>query len=153
MSKLTELKAAHAKMGAEIEKLESEPEPRGVWKPKEGEAYYWLNSVGICVYSVWPEQSATTRHHNVYQTAKQAQKASGLTRQSNRIIQACIHFDPDFMPEWTDGSWKYSVRYSHGTNRWEWFSVQKMNSRPAYVSSGPIAQSICDMFNEEDSKC
>ena len=149
MKNLTELKLAYAKMGAEIEKLESEPEPRGVWQPKEGEAYYWLNSVGG-VYRESIGKYAPIKYHNVYKTELQAQRAAVLTRQSNRIIQACIHFDPDFVPDWTDGSWKYSVRYSHRTNHWEVCSVQKMDSRPAYVSTNTIAQSMRDMFNDED---
>lgn len=146
MSKLTELKAAFAKMGAEIEKLESEP--KSIWQPKEGEAYYWLNSDGairnteFCVFG-------RITYHNVYQTANQAEKASFLTRQSNRIIQACINFDPDFLPDWTDGSLKYSVWYRHGTNYWEVTSVKKVDSCPAYVSTNEIARSICDLFNEE----
>ena len=147
MNKLTELKAAHAKMGAEIEKLESEP--RGVWKPEEGEVYYWLNGVGDS-YRQWVGQSVFIKHYNVYQTKIQAEKASGLTRQANRIIQACINFDPDFVPNWTDDSYKYSVHYSHGANHWILCKVSVMGSRPAYVSTNTIAQSICDMFNEED---
>ena len=148
MNKLTELKAAFAKMGAEIKKLEAQPQ--GVWKPKEHEAYYWLSSSGD-VYRELVGKFAPIKYHNVYQTAKQAEKASFLTKRSNRIIQACIHFDPDFMPDWSDGSWKYSVAYSHVTNLWEVTSV--LVSQPAYVSTNTIAQSICDMFNEEDSKC
>ena len=147
MSKLTELKAASALMLAEIENLESEP--KSIWHPKEGEAYYWLNSVGG-VYRESIGKYAPIKYHNVYKTELQAQRAAVLTRQSNRIIQACIHFDPDFVPDWTDGSWKYSVRYSHRTNHWEVCSVQKMDSRPAYVSTNTIAQSMRDMFNDED---
>ena len=155
MSKLTELKAAHAKMGAEIEKLESEPapEPRGVWQPEKGETYYFVSNTGQ-VHGVFFVSDlidhSILKYHNVYQTQIQAEKASFLTRQSNRIIQACINFDPDFVPDWTDGSWKYSVRYSHRTNHWEVCSVQKMDSRPAYVSTNTIAQSMRDMFNDED---
>ena len=149
MNKLTELKAAHAKMGAEIEKLESEPEPRGVWQPKEGEAYYWLNSVGG-VYRESIGKYAPIKYHNVYKTELQAQRAAVLTRQSNRIIQACIHFDPAFMPDWKGRSLKYSVWYAHGTNCWEVCSVGVMDSRPAYVSTNTIAQSMRDMFNDED---
>ena len=146
MNKLTELKAARAKMDAEIKKLEAQPQ--GVWKPEEGEAYYWLNSVGD-VYRQWVEQSVFIKHYNVYQTEIQAEKAAILTKQSNRIIQACIHFDPDFMPDWKGSSLKYSVWYAHATNYWEVCSAQKTDSRPAYVSTNTIAQSICDMFNEE----
>ena len=152
MNKLTELKAAHAKMGAEIKKLELEPEPRGVWQPKEGESYSYANGM-LNVHHSERENWQYSRHlayHNVYQTELQAQKAAVLTRQSNRIIQACIHFDPDFMPDWSDGSWKYSVWYSHGTNCWEVTSVRRIDSRPAYVSPNTIAQSICDMFNAEE---
>ena len=146
MSKLTELKAAHAKMGAEIKKLESEP--RGVWQPKEGESYYWLNSVGdvsnteFCVFD-------RLTHHNVYQTAKQAEKASGLTRQSNRIIQACINFDADFVPDWTNAERKYSVGYF--VKKWIVTSNTQVCKSVAYVSTKEIAQSICDLFNEEDN--
>jgi hypothetical protein len=148
MDKLSELRLAFAKMGAEIEKLEEQP--RGVWKPQEGEAYYWLNSVGICVYSVWPNQSANIQHHNVYQTAKQAQKASGLTRQSNRTIQACINFDPDYVPDWGSSSIKYSVFYANTENSWIVGRNTYNCGRPTYVSSHEIAQSICDIFNAED---
>ena len=146
MNKLTELKAAHAKMGAEIEKLESEP--KGVWKPEEGEAYYWLNGVGD-FYRQWVGQSVFIKHYNVYQTAKQAEKASGLTRQSNRIIQACINFDADFVPDWTNAERKYSVGYF--VKKWIVTSNTQVCKSVAYVSTKEIAQSICDLFNEEDN--
>ena len=44
------------------------------------------------------------------------------------------------------GVWK---PYRHEKNRWEVVSVMLTDSRPAYVLSEEIAQSICDMFNEE----
>ena len=147
MDKLSELRLAYDKMGAEIEKLEEQP--KGVWKPKQSEQFYWIDSLGlVCLNSLHP--IGRMGYHIVYQTPEQAQKAATLMRRSNRIIQVCINFDPDFVPNWTDNSWKWTVHYRHERNRWEVVSVMLTDSRPAYVSSEEIAQSICDMFNEED---
>ena len=152
MDKLAELKAAFAQMGEEIEKLESKP--KSIWKPKEGETYYYPDNAGqVDNYDFHNDgiDNQVLRHHNAYQTVIQAEKAAVLTRQSNRIIQACINFDADFVPDWTDGSHKYSVAYEHQGKQWVVLEDMYFRSMVAYVSSEEIAQSICDLFNAEDN--
>jgi len=144
---LSELRLAFAKMGAEIEKLEEQQ--KGVWEPEQFENFYWIDSLGLVCRNSLHFISRMT-HHNAYQTRAQAQKAATLIQQSNRIIQACLNFDPDYVPDWTDDSYKYSVHYAHGAKYWIVCKAVVMGSRPAYVSSKEIAQSICDMFNAED---
>ena len=151
MDKLSELRLAYDKMGAEIEKLEAEP--KSVWKPKMGEAYYFVSSNGQVQPSVFANDNIGKNRlasHIAYQTANQAYKASFLTRQSNRIIQACISFDPDFVTYWRSSKIKYSVFYANDSKRWIVSRNTYNCGRPAYVSSNEIAQSICDMFNAED---
>ena len=153
MSKLTELKAASALMLAEIAEIEKlEAQPKSIWQPKDGDTYYYPDNTGhVDSYQCENDEidSRMLRHHSVYQAVIQAEKAGVLTKQANRIIQACINFDPDFLPDWMDGSWKYAVCYMHGKNRWDVFPTLLTDSRPAYVSTNEVAQSICDLFNNE----
>ena len=150
MSKLTELKAASALMLAEIEKLESEP--KSIWHPKEGDTYHYVDNTGqrdnYIFYNDGIDKKVL-RHHNAYQTVIQAEKAAALTKQANRIVQACINFDPDFVPNLTNAERKYSVGYYLNEKRWIVESHKRMDSAVAYVSSEEIAQSICDLFNKE----
>lgn len=147
MDKLSELKLAYAKMGEEIEKLKEQP--KGVWEPRGGEAFYWIDSLGlVCRNSSHP--ISRIRFHTVYQTLGQVQKAATLMRQSNRIIQACLDFDPDYVPDWGSRKTKYSVFYAYNQKNWIVSANTYNSGRPAYVSTLGIAQSICDMFNAKD---
>ena len=156
MSKLTELKAASALMLAEIAEIEKlEAQPKSIWQPKDGDTYYYPDNTGhVDSYQCENDDidSRMLRYHNAYQTEMQAEKAAFLTRRPNRIIQACINFDPDFLPDWTDGSHKCSVAYHHQGKRWVVWEDMYYSSMVAYVSSEEIAQSICDLFNEEDER-
>ena len=148
-----ELATKYKELGAEIERLKQQPE--GVWEPKENEQYWRINSFGT---------PTTTRHcgnlaranHNVYETESLARKASVLQRRSNLVIQACLNFDPDFVPDWENlCQSKFGVEYSHYAKRWNSNTVSPSFVNilnVAHVSTLEIAEKVAEYLNSQEIK-
>lgn len=147
---IQELEIKCAELGAEIQRLKRQPV--GVWEPKENERYWRINGFGT---------PTTTRHcgnlakanHNVYETEALAEKASVMQRRSNLIIQACLNFDPDFVPDWSnDNQTKFCVFYAHESGKWFSSAAKMHEGYPAYVSSGVIVGKVLAYLNSQEIK-
>ena len=147
------LEVKYKELGAEIERLKQQPE--GVWEPEVGEAYYRVGVAGavdcfsLKVYS----GSELLAHHNVYKTKELAERASVLQRRSNLVIQACLNFDPDFVPNWSNaGEIKYAPYYDHRNQKW--CSCRKFvtDDAAAYISTQEIAYKVVAYLNTREIK-
>tara|TARA_B110000977_G_C10727332_1_gene357639 strand:- start:9 stop:458 length:450 start_codon:yes stop_codon:yes gene_type:complete len=147
---IQELETKYKELGAEIQRLKQQPE--GVWEPEESVQYWRIN---------WNGTPITTRHcgnldtanHNVYETEELAEKASVLQRRANLVIQACLNFDPDFVPNWSNpGEIKYAPYYDHRNQKW--CSCRKFvtDESAAYISTQEIADKVVAYLNTREIK-
>ena len=143
------LRNKYKELGAEIDRLEQQPE--GVWEPKRGEIYYRVGVTGDVAYFSLVTPALLLAHHNVYKTEALAKKASALQRTSNLVIQACLNFDPDFVPDWKDlVQQKYG--FSQAASRFNWRASSTIinNNSAAYVSTAVKAVKVVDYLNSQE---
>jgi len=147
---IQDLETKYKELGAEIERLQQQPE--GVWEPTVC-GTFWMVDGGGHVRSLNLSNRVAEKHHNVYETEAQARKASVLQRRANLIIQACLNFDPDFVPAWSDDSGlKYGFHYSHTMQAWHYSTTFLNDDSVAYVSTSEIAYKVMEYLNSQRIK-
>ena len=145
---IQELEIKCAELGAEIQRLKRQPV--GVWEPKRGDFFFMVDFVGD-IRAINPNHTEATTHHNVYKTRQLAEKASVLQRRSNLIIQACLHFDPDFVIDWDDREQdRYGFHYHPYCKCWISYLVSY--EAVAYVSTLEIAEKVAEYLNSQEIK-
>ena len=147
---IQELEVKYAELGAEIERLKQQPE--GVWAPKNGDSFWVVDGTGGTACRCNTSISAE-KHNNVYKTAELADKASVLQRRSNLVIQACLNFDPDFVPDWSGvDQAKYGFFFTSRLGLWVYSATQLADDSPAYVSTREIASKVVAYLNSQEIK-
>ena len=147
---IQELENKYKELGAEIERLQQQPE--GVWEPTVG-GTFWMVDWSGGVRSLNPNNRAAEKHHNVYETEALVRKASVLQLRSNLIIQACLNFDPDFVPDWSKKSQrKFGFCYDSGREEWVVDVAFVTNNSCAYVSTREIADKVVAYLNSQEIK-
>ena len=147
---IQDLETKYKELGAEIERLKQQA--RDVWEPSLG-GVFWMVDWGGGVRSLNPNNRAAVSHHNVYKTEALAKKASVLQRRSNLVIQACLNFDPHFIPAWSDGSGlKYGFHYSNNMQAWHYSTPFLNDDSVAYVSTSEIAYKVMEYLNSQRIK-
>lgn len=128
------------------------PIPEGVWEPAVAGTFWMVDWTGG-VRSLNHNNRSAVSHHNVYKNESLARKASELQRRSNLVIQACLNFDPDFVPDWSDTTqYKHGFYYCYEKGGWarQWASIE--NIYGVYVSSATIADKVVDYLNSQKVK-
>jgi hypothetical protein len=147
------LEQKHKELGEKIERLK---QTEGVWLPKLGDAYWLVCDTGKTYQSTNYHTSVDLgriSHHTGYQYEALANKASILQKRANLIIQACLNFDPDFEPDWTDKSQrKYGFYRSHYHVEWHTTSTWLLDDSVAYVSTSAIANKVVTYLNSQEIK-
>jgi|TARA_R110000744_G_scaffold125753_1_gene231965 hypothetical protein len=147
---IQDLETKYKELGAEIERLKQQPE--GVWEPSLG-GIFWMVDWGGGVRRLNPNNRAAVSHYNVYKTEALAKKASVLQRRSNLVIQACLNFDPDFVPDWSDEDQaKYGFFFTSRLGLWVYSATQYADDSPAYVSTREIASKVVAYLNSQEIK-
>ena len=147
---IQDLETKYAELGAEIERLKQQPE--GVWVPAVGGIFWMVDWTGG-VRSLNPNNRAAVSHHNVYETEALAEKASVLQRRSNPVIKACLNFDPDFVPDWSNpGEIKYGPYYDHRNQKWCYCRKFVTDESAAYISTQEIADKVVAYLNTRGIK-
>ena len=149
---IQELETKYKELGAEIERLK--PQPKGVWEPKIFDKFYTIDNSGQpFLTNLYEEEAKAKAHHNIYKTKALANKASVLQRRSNLIIQACLNFDPDFVPEWRyENQEKYGFYYDYDDRSFCWCVRWTEDISVAYVSTPEIAGKVVEYLNSQDIK-
>ena len=146
---LQALKNKIKELEEEVERLE---QPEGVWEPEEG-APFWMVDWSGGARTLLPNNRAAVSHHNVYETKALAEKASVLQRRSNLVIQACLNFDPDFVPDWADKHQeKFGLFYDHNNGDWDTCEAWAVNRSAAHVSTREIANKVVFYLNSQEIK-
>ena len=147
---IQELENKYKELGAEIERLKKQPE--GVWEPSLGGTFWMVDWTGG-VRSLNPNNRAAVSHHNVYETEALARQAIVLQRRANLIIQACLNFDPDFVPDWSNGDEiKYGPYYDHRSQKWCSSRTYVTDDSAAYISTQAISEKVLDYLNSQEIK-
>ena len=147
---IQELENKYKELGAEIERLKQQPE--GVWGPSLG-GTFWMVDWSGGVRSLNPNNRAAVSHHNVYKNESLARKASVLQRRANLIIQACLNFEPDFVPDWSNGDEiKYGPYYDHRSQKWCCSRTYVTDDSAAYVSTQAISAKVLTYLNSQEIK-
>lgn len=146
---IQELENKYKELGAEIERLK---QPEGVWEPSVG-GTFWMVCWNGGVRSLNPNHRGAVSHHNVYKTEALARKASVLQRRANLVIQACLNFDPDFVPDWSNGDEiKYGPYYDHRSQKWCSSRTVLTDDFAAYISTQAISAKVLDYLNSQGVK-
>tara|TARA_R110000737_G_scaffold82699_3_gene115077 strand:+ start:19 stop:468 length:450 start_codon:yes stop_codon:yes gene_type:complete len=147
---IQDLEQKYKELGAEIERLKQRPE--GVWEPIVG-GNFWVVDYTGGVRGLNPNSRAAVSHHNVYETEALALKASVLQRRANLVIQACLNFDPDFVPDWSDGDeTKHGPYYDHRSQNWVSCRTYVTDDSAAYISTQEIANKVVAYLNNQEIK-
>ena len=147
---IQELEVKYKELGAEIERLKQQPE--GVWEPEIADLFFTNNSSGQYFQTTFYEEGEKG-NHNAYKTKGLALKASVLQRRSNLVIQACLNFEPDFVPDWSNNSGvKYGFNYSHTMQAWHYTRTFLTDGSVAYVSTPEIAYKVMAYLNSQRIK-
>ena len=149
---IQDLENKYKELGAEIERLKQQP--TGVWEPKIYDKFYTIDNSGQpFLTNLYEEEAKAKAHHNIYKTKALANKASVLQRRSNLIIQACLNFDPDFVPDWSNDSGfkKYGFHYSHTMQAWHYSTTFLNDDSVAYVSTSEIAYKVMEYLNSQEN--
>tara|TARA_R110000850_G_scaffold250240_1_gene375176 strand:+ start:427 stop:879 length:453 start_codon:yes stop_codon:yes gene_type:complete len=148
---IQELEIKCAELGAEIQRLKRQP--IGVWQPKNGDSFWVVDAAGNTHWFYTGEVEIGIKHHNVYKHESLARKSSVLQRRSNLVIQACLNFDPHFVPDWSSGSpVKYGF-YFHNTLRlWACGPTHYADASAAHVSTQEMADKVVAYLNSQEIK-
>tara|TARA_B110000503_G_scaffold104931_1_gene156597 strand:- start:979 stop:1431 length:453 start_codon:yes stop_codon:yes gene_type:complete len=150
MMNIQELEIKCAELGAEIQRLKRQPQ--GVWEPSLG-GTFWMVDWSGGVRGLNPNSRAAVSHHNVYKNESLARKASVLQRRANLIIQACLNFEPDFVPDWSNGDEiKYGPYYDHISQKWCYSRTYVTDDSAAYVSTQAISAKVLTYLNSQEIK-
>jgi len=146
---IQELENKYKALGAEIERLK---QAKSIWEPERRSLFWAINSRGEPIHTVSFEVKDTA-HHTAYKTKELAKKASVLQLRSNLVIQACLNFDPDFVPDWSKGDEiKYGLYYHHGSQKWVFSRTCLSDDSAAYISTPAIADKVVAYLNSQEIK-
>jgi len=150
---IQELETKYKELGAEIERLKQQPE--GVWEPEVRGAFWMVDWDGGA--TGWsPNNRGAVSHHNAYKTEALAKKASVLQLRSNLVIQACLNFDPEFEPDWSNGDEiKYGPYYDHRSQKWcssRTYVNRCTDDSAAYISTQAISDKVLAYLNSQEIK-
>ena len=97
---------------------ELHPEPKSiVWEPQKGEEYFYVAGNGQVCRCHWNNCSShkeRLKHHNIYKTGEQAEKAAKYQRRYNMVLQAVLNLEPEQNIYWNDmDQVKHVVEFDH----------------------------------------
>ena len=132
-----------------------QPEPKSiVWEPKKGERYWYVDIDGRlnsheCRYD--EEDEDLLKHHNVYKTQAQAEKAAKYQRQYNMVLQAVLNLEPDQVVDWSDvNQTKYTVYFNHDRCIWERDCWRIMENGYPVLTDKKNVQPLLDYLNAKE---
>jgi len=107
-----------------FEQMLDDKEPTSmVWEPKKGEKYYFVGSDGTVQCHYWRGDQLDMdllKHHNIFRTEAQAEKAAQHQSRYNLVLQAVMHLEPDQVVDWSDvNQLKYLVYFNHRDGIWD----------------------------------
>ena len=142
-----------------VAELQSEPKSI-VWEPEKGEEYWYISGsvlVGVCnrdncsSYEVGFLTNERLKHHNVYKTQVQAEKAAKYQQRYNMVLQAVLNLEPDQVVDWKDKNQaKYGVAFDHRNGAWEYTNRLSIESGHPVLTNSLNVQPLLDYLNAKE---
>ena len=142
-----------------VEELQSEPKSI-VWEPEKGEEYWYISGsvlVGVCnrdncsSYEVGFLTNERLKHHNVYKTQGQAEKAAKYQQRYNMVLQAVLNLEPDQVVDWKDmNQAKYGVVFNNKSGRWFYSDYYIVDNLHAPLTNKKNVQPLLDYLNAKE---
>jgi len=143
-----------------VAELQSEPKSI-VWEPEKGEEYWYISGsvlVGVCnrdncsSYEVGFLTNERLKHHNVYKTQVQAEKAAKYQQRYNMVLQAVLNLEPDQVVDWKDKNQaKYGVAFDHIAGVWfYWGRCVLDKSFRSVLTDKKNVQPLLDYLNAKE---
>lgn len=112
IAQLEKEKAEVQKKLDELKKLETEAAPKDVW-PKDGDEYWYIDSIGDCLHNTWYDAPVDRRHAaigNVFRTEEDAEAAVQRLKDLATVKKDA----KGFKPNWSDRyQAKHSIYYNY----------------------------------------
>ena len=132
------------RMEKELSEMKARLKAGEKWEPKGGG--YMLTIRG----HIRSDFGQTPDGHNdfgmCFQTEEQAEIASKLMRERNRIIQYVLEHEPDWKFEFVAGVDNYYIKFNHGSAEWGYGFTIRQESQNIYMPSW-VADTLVDDLN------
>ena len=141
-----------------VEELTADfPAPKStVWEPKKGHEYFYVDfdGTGQACRCFWDDYSIDLnrlKHHNVYKTQGQAEKAAKYQRRYNMVLQAVLNLEPEQKVDWKDKNQaKYLVAFDHIEGVWFYSKRCIVDDLHAPLTNYENVQPLLDYLNSKE---
>jgi len=121
-----------------------------LFQPKNNEQCCIMRAHGGFDNVTWSD-----RYHNhaavnafiCFQTKKLARKADAIYRRDRAIAMACMIVDPNYKPDWDDGSETKWFVFNYLGN-WSLDSTERSRYTSAAVSTKEKAEQVCELLTD-----
>ena len=97
------------------------------------------------------EDEDLLKHHNVYKTQAQAEKAAKYQRRYNMVLQAVLNLEPEQVVDWKDkNQFKYLVAFDHRSGAWEYTDRLSIESGYPVLMNSLNVQPLLDYLNAKE---
>lgn len=141
----------------QLEALKSEVKTERVpeYKRKNfGEQYYSLTLTNV-VDRIEEDDMISKmlfNANNYFYTKEEAQNILGKIQFMRKLQRLKDIYCPDYVPDWSDDQYKYTVEYDHEDSQWLTSCNLSLDGNLIYFESREIANKVCDILNAEDVK-
>lgn len=139
-----------------FEQILDDKEPKSiVWKPKKGKKYYFVGSDGTVQLTDWRGDQLDMellKHHNVYKTREQAEKAAQYQSRYNMVLQAVINLEPDQVVYWNTNQLKYQLEFDHKTGCWYRKGWYRLEHGYPVLTDKKNVQPLVDYLNAKEKE-
>lgn len=133
-------------------KKSTEEKPK-VWKPKNGEIYYFLTSYADIDITIWANDAPDKCKYaigNCFRTHEEAEFAV----EKLKVIAELKRFAQEHNEkiDWKDGGWKYWITYDYTGNKFFYMSTITSKRNDIYFTSEKIAQQAIEAIGADRLK-
>ena len=139
-----------------VEELTADfPAPKSiVWETKDCGEYWYIDDPGHACMCFWDDYSIDLnrlKHHNVYKTQGQAEKAASLQQRYNMVLQAVLNLEPDQKVDWKDKDQaKYVVAFDHIAGVWFYWGRCVLDNLYPVLTDKKNVQPLLDYLNAKE---
>ena len=139
-----------------VEELTADfPAPKSiVWETKDCGEYWYIDDPGHACMCFWDDYSIDLnrlKHHNVYKTQGQAEKAASLQQRYNMVLQAVLNLEPDQKVDWKDKDQaKYVVAFDHIAGVWFYWGRCVLDNLYPVLTDKKNVQPLLDYLNSKE---
>lgn len=130
-----------------------ENEPSVLWKPKDNESYYNIDSNGEVYESTWEDHPSDDGRHkngNVFKTCEQAEKFAKKRAARNRLELIAEELNEGIDFNWENSSQKWYIEGNVEYDQFRFYYTQWARSEAVYFVSKELAQQALTYLTDEE---